>query len=339
MSIKSTLRIAARTCVAARVAPLVAVLAIATLAALASGAARAEYPERPIKVIVPIGAGSTTDFIARLVAEKIRGPLGQAVIIENRAGAGGTIGSGLVAQAPADGYTLLIASSSHTVNPAIYSSLPYVTTRDFSGVTMLVTLPNILVVPPARGITSMKQLIDFGRANPGKLNYGSGGVGSAAHMSAEQFRSAAKFDAVHVAFKGTPDVINELLSGRLDFAFVPIPTVLPQIRAGTLVPLALGSLERSPLLPNIPTTVEAGVPNSAYAVWIGLFARAGTPREIVGRLHKEVSAALKDPAVIEQLAGVGATPALMVPDDFDSYIKAEIDSVGKTVKQAGIPTN
>ena len=309
------------------------------LSTLVSAVAMAEYPERPIKIIVPIGAGSTTDYIARLVAERIRGALGQPVIVDNRAGAGGSIGSGLVAQSPADGYTLLIASSSHTVNPAIYKSLPYNTTRDFSGITMLVTLPNILVVPPAKGITTMNALIELGRAKPGQLNYGSGGVGSAAHMSAEQFRSAAKFEAVHVAYKGTPDVITDLLSGRLDFAFVPITTVLPQIRAGTLVPLALGSTERTPLLPNIPTSIEAGVPNSAYAVWIGLFARSGTPRDVVSRLHKEVASALKDPAVIEQLAGVGATPALMAPEEFDSYIKAEIDSVAKTVKQAGIPTN
>ena len=297
------------------------------------------YPERPIKVVVPIGAGSTTDFIARLVAEKVRGALGQPLVTENRAGAGGSLGTALVAQAPADGYTLLIASSSHTVNPAIYKSLPYSTTRDFSGITMLVTLPNILVVPPSKGITSMNALIELGRANPGKLNYGSGGVGSAAHMSAEQFRSAAKFDAVHVAYKGTPEVINDLLSGRLDFAFVPITTVLPQVRAGTLSALALGSLERTPLLPNIPTTVESGIPNSAYAVWIGLFARAGTPREIINRLQREVTVALRDPAVVEQLASVGATPALMASDDFDTYIKAEIDSVSKTVRQAGIPTN
>ena len=310
-----------------------------TLLAAAGMPALADYPDRPVKVIVPIGAGSTTDFIARLVADKIRTPLGQPVVVENRAGAGGSLGSALVAQAPADGYTLLIASSSHTVNPAIYKSLPYSTTRDFAGITMLVTLPNILVVPPSKGITSMNALIDRARANPGKLNYGSGGIGSAAHMSAEQFRSAAKFDAVHVAYKGTPEVINDLLSGRLDFAFVPITTVLPQLRAGTLTPLALGSHERSPLLPNIPTTTEGGVPNSAYAVWIGLLARAGTPKDVIQRLHREVSAALRDPMVVEQLAGVGATPALMSPDDFDNYIRAEVESVARTVKQAGIPTN
>ena len=314
-------------------------LATFLMSSLVSAAATAQYPDHPIKIVVPIGAGSTTDFIARLIADKIRGSLGQPLVVENRGGAGGSLGSAVVALAPADGYTLLIASSSHTVNPAIYKSLPYSTTRDFSGVTMLVTLPNILVVPPSKGITSMNALIELGRAKPGQLNYGSGGVGSSAHMSAEQFRSAARFEAVHVAYKGTPDVINELLSGRLDFAFVPITTVLPQIRAGTLVPLALGSMERTPLLPGIPTSVEAGVPGSAYAVWIGMFARSGTPKEVINRLHKEVTAALKDPAVIEQLASVGATPALMTPEEFDSYIKAEIDSVAKTVKQAGIPTN
>ena len=314
-------------------------LATFVMSSLVSAAATAQYPDHPIKIVVPIGAGSTTDFIARLIADKIRGSLGQPLVVENRGGAGGSLGSAVVALAPADGYTLLIASSSHTVNPAIYKSLPYSTTRDFSGVTMLVTLPNILVVPPSKGITSMNALIELGRAKPGQLNYGSGGVGSAAHMSAEQFRSAARFEAVHVAYKGTPDVINELLSGRLDFAFVPITTVLPQIRAGTLVPLALGSMERTPLLPGIPTSVEAGVPGSAYAVWIGMFARSGTPKAVINRLHKEVTAALKDPAVIEQLASVGATPALMTPEEFDSYIKAEIDSVAKTVKQAGIPTN
>ena len=309
------------------------------LLALPHGASAAEYPDRAIRVIVPIDAGSTTDVIARMIGERISGPLGQPVVVENRGGAGGSIGSAIVAKAPADGYALLIASSSHTVNPAIYPSLPYSTTRDFSGITMLVTLPNILVVSPAKNITSMNALIELAKSKPGQLNYGSGGVGSAAHMSAEQFRAAAKFDAVHVAFKGTPAVVNELIAGRIDYAFVPITNALPQIRAGKLVPLALGSAERTPLLPNVPTTVEAGVPGSSYAVWIGLFAPGGTPKEIVNRLNKEVVAALKDPAIVERLAAVGAAPAPMPPEAFDNYVKAEIDSVAKTVKLSGIPTN
>lgn len=310
-----------------------------TLALLVQNAAGQTYPDRPLRVIVPIDAGSTTDFIARLLAERLRGPLGQNLVIENRSGAGGSIGSAVVAKSNPDGYTVLIASSSHTVNPAIYSSLPYNTRRDFAGVSMLVTLPNVLVVPPAKGITSMKALIDLAKAKPGELNYGSGGVGSAAHMNAEQFRAAARFDAVHVPYKGTPDVVNGLISGRLDFAFVPITTALPHLRANKLTALALGSIDRTPLLPNVATTEASGVPGSAYNVWIGMFVRGGTPRDIVNRLHREVSAALADPAMAERLASVGAAPAAMSPDDFDRFVSAEIDSVAKTVKLSGIPTN
>lgn len=310
-----------------------------SLGLLVQPAAGQTYPDRALRIIVPIDAGSTTDFIARLLAERLRGPLGQNLVIENRGGAGGSIGSAVVAKSNPDGYTVLIASSSHTVNPAIYSSLPYNTRRDFAGVSMLVTLPNVLVVPPAKGITSMKALIDLAKAKPGELNYGSGGVGSAAHMNAEQFRAAARFDAVHVPYKGTPDVVNGLISGRLDFAFVPITTALPHLRANKLVALALGSIDRTPLLPNIATTEASGVPGSAYNVWIGMFVRGGTPRDIVNRLHREVSAALADPVMVERLASVGAAPAAMSPDDFDQFISAEIDSVAKTVKLSGIPTN
>ena len=313
-------------------------LAIA-LGLLAQNAAGQTYPDRALRIIVPIDAGSTTDFIARLLAERLRGPLGQNLVIENRSGAGGSIGSAVVAKSNPDGYTLLIASSSHTVNPAIYSSLPYNTRRDFAGVSMLVTLPNVLVVSPAKGIASLKALIDLAKAKPGELNYGSGGVGSAAHMNAEQFRAAARFDAVHVPYKGTPEVVNGLISGRLDFAFVPITTALPHLRANKLAALALGSIDRTPLLPNIATTEASGVPGSAYNVWIGMFVRGGTPRDIVNRLHREVSTALADPAMVERLAGVGAAPATMSPDAFDQFISAEIDSVANTVKLSGIPTN
>jgi tripartite-type tricarboxylate transporter receptor subunit TctC len=309
------------------------------LLSLSQNVAAADYPDRAVRIVVPIDAGSTTDVIARMLAGRISGPLGQPIVVENRGGAGGSIGSALVAKSAPDGYTLLIASSSHTVNPAIYPSLPYSTTRDFSGVTMLVTLPNILVVPPAKNITSTRALIDLAKSKPGQLHYGSGGVGSAAHMNAEQFRAMAKFEAVHVAYKGTPAVINDLIAGRLDYAFVPITNALTFIRAGRLLPLAVGSSERSPLLPDVPTTVEAGVPGSSYNVWIGLFAPGGTPRDIVNRLNKEVIAALKDPAIVERLAAVGAAPAPMAPEALDNYVKAEIDSVAKTVKLSGIPTN
>ena len=315
------------------------ILLATTLGLQTQNAVGQTYPDRALRIIVPIDAGSTTDFIARLLAERLRGPLGQNLVIENRGGAGGSIGSAVVAKSNPDGYTVLIASSSHTVNPAIYSSLPYNTRRDFAGVSMLVTLPNVLVVSPAKGIASLKALIDLAKAKPGELNYGSGGVGSTAHMNAEQFRAAARFDAVHVPYKGTPDVVNGLISGRLDFAFVPITTALPHLRANKLAALALGSIDRTPLLPNIATTESAGVPGSAYNVWIGMFVRGGTPRDIVNRLHREVSTALADPAMVERLASVGAAPAVMSPDAFDQFISAEIESVANTVKLSGIPTN
>lgn len=298
--------------------------------------AHAQYPERPLKIVVPIGAGSTTDFIARLIAERLHGPLRQSVVVENRSGAGGTIGSAQVARSAPDGYTLLVASSAHSVNPVIYSTLPYSTTEDFSGVSMLVKLPNVLVTTPSKGFTSMKALVDHAKAHPGQLNYGSNGVGSGSHMNVELFRAMAKFDAVHVAYKGSSELVNALVGGQLDFAFVPITTALPLIRSERLLPLALGSPERTPLLPDVPTTVEAGVAGSAHNEWIGLFTRAGTPAEVIRRLHLEVVKAL---TVVERLATVGASPAPMRPEELDTFVRAAVVAVAKTVELAGIPKN
>lgn len=309
------------------------------LALLAGPIAHAEYPDHPLKIVVPIDAGSTTDYIARTLAEQLQQRLGQSIVVENRGGAGGSIGTAFVARAAPDGYTLLVVSSAHTVNPAIHSTLPYNTATDFSGISMLVTLPNVLVTSPAKGYKSMQALVDFGRAHPGQLNYGSGGVGSGAHMNAELFRAMAKFDAVHVPFKGTAEVVNALISGRVDFAFVPITTALPFLRSEKLVPLAIGATMRTPLLPDVPTTVEAGVPGSAHDEWIGLFTRAGTPPEVVRRLNREVVKVLKEPAVVEKLAALGASPATDRPEEFDAFVKAALVSVAKTVRLAGIPTN
>ena len=300
-------------------------------------AARADYPDRPIKIIVPIGAGSTTDFVARLIAEQLRTSLGQPVVVENQPGAGGTLGTAMFARAPADGYTLLVASSAHTVNPVMYSKLPYNTTTDFSGISVLVTLPNILVTSPARNFRSMSDLVSFGHKQPGVLTFGSGGVGSGAHMNAELFRAMAKVDAVHIPYKGTPEVVNGLISGSVDFAFVPITTALPFLRSGKLVPLALGSAARTPLLPDVPTTEEAGVPGSAHNEWLGLYTRSGVPDDIIRRLNREVVKALKSAALTERLAMVGASPAPTSPEETDAYVKAGITSVAGTVKLARIP--
>lgn len=301
--------------------------------------AQGVYPERAVRVVVPIAAGSTTDFVARVVAEQLRQALNQTVIVENVAGAGGTIGTAAVAKAASDGHTLLVASSAHTVNPVIYKSLPYNTTADFSGVSVLVTLPNILVTSPAKPYTSVEALVKEGRAKPGYLTFGSGGVGSGAHMNAELFRAMAKFEAVHVPYKGTPEVVNELIGGRIDFAFVPITTALPHIRAGKLLPLAVGSAARTPMLPELRTTEEAGIAGSAHNEWIGIYIRSGTSDAVLRKLNREVVRALKDPAVAEKLSTVGATPAPSTPEDTDAQVRAGIAHVTRTVQLARIPTN
>lgn len=305
----------------------------------APGLARAEYPDRNLRIIVPIAAGSTTDYVARALAEQLRIGLGQTIVIDNVAGAGGTIGTAAAFRAAPDGYTLLVASSAHTVNPVIYSALPYNTTADFSGISVLVTLPNVLLTSPAKNIPTVEALVAVGRKHTKNLSYGSGGVGSGAHMNAELFRTAAKMEGVHIPYKGTPEVVNALISGDIDFAFVPITTALPFIRNGKLTALALGSATRTPLLPDVPTTEEAGVPGSAHNEWIGLYTRAGTPPNIVRRLNLEVTKVLKSPAMNERLLTVGATPAPTTPEETDAYVKAGIASITKTVKLAKIPVN
>lgn len=299
----------------------------------------AEYPERQIRIIVPISAGSTTDTIARVVADKLRLAVGHPVVVENVPGAGGTIGTAMAAKAPADGYTLLIASSAHTVNPAIYKNLPYSTTGDFSAISVLATLPNILVSSPASNLKSLEDLVAQARAAPDKLTYGSGGVGSGAHMNAVVFLSAAKVSAMHVPFKGTSEVVNELLAGRIDFAFVPITTALPHLRAGKLQALAVGASRRTVLLHELRTTEEAGIAGSAHNEWVGMYARSGTPDAVLRRLNAEVTGILRDPSVSEHLAGMGASPAPTTPAEADAFVRSGIAASVKAVSIAGIPMN
>jgi tripartite-type tricarboxylate transporter receptor subunit TctC len=249
----------------------------ALLATLASSLALAQpgastgpgsaYPDKPIRVIVPFTAGSGTDIVARTVGEYMSRSLKQPVVIENRPGAGGTLGAAQVAKAAPDGYTLLVHSAGHVANPAIYPDLPYDTLRDFSGVTPLASLPNVLVVAPAKGYKGLQDLVDRARSNPGVLNYATAGHGSATHMNTEIFRMSARFDATHVPFKGTPEAMTETATGRVDFFFAPLSPALPLIKDGRLQPLAVGTLSRSPLLPDVPTTTEAGFAHSDYVFW------------------------------------------------------------------------
>ena len=311
-------------------------LASLLLAVVAPLAGAQAFPDKPIHFIVPFTAGSGTDIVARTVAEPMSRALGQPIIVENRPGAGGTLGAAQVAKSSPDGYTLLVHSAGHVANPSIYSNLPYDTLKDFAGVTPLASLPNVLIVSPAKGWKSVADLVDYARANPGKLNYASAGVGSATHMNAEIFRDSAKFTAVHVPFKGTPEAMTETATGRVDFFFAPLSSALPLIKDGRLQALAVGTPQRSPVLPNVPTTVEAGFPKSEYVFWVALLAPAGTPRAVVDRLNAEALKALASPDVKEKLAVLGAEPMPMSPAAFDAFIRSETARMAEVVKSAGM---
>ena len=312
-------------------------VAVLALLAIAWGAyAQGNYPDRPIHFVVPFTAGSGTDIIGRTLGEALQKSLGQPVIVENRAGAGGTVGAGQVARSTPDGYTLLVHSAGHVANPAIYTSLPYDTLKDFACVTPLASLPNVLVVPPQRGWKTVKDLVDLAQANPGKLNYGSAGVGSATHMNAEIFRQAAKFDAVHVPYKGTPEAMTETAAGRIDFFFAPLSSALPLIKDGRLQALAVGTKTRSPVLPNVPTTTEAGYAHSDYIFWVAMLAPAATPKAILDKLNTEVVTALNTPAVTGKLEFLGAEPMPMASAACDAFLKDEVARMANVVKSAGI---
>lgn len=315
-------------------------IALTMLMVCLAGSARAqEYPSRVIRIIVPISTGSTTDVVARIVAEGMRASFGQSVIVENRPGAGGTVGSTVVAKAAPDGYTLLVVSSAHTSNPVLYSRLPYDGIADFKGISMLASMPQILVTAPSKNLKSVADLVERARARPGTLTYGSGGVGSAVHMNAEQFRAMAKFEALHVPYRGTPEVVTDLISGAIDFSFIPAGNVLGAIREGRLLALATGTEQRSRLLPEVPTTVEAGIAGSSYGPWIGMFAPAGTPPAVLDRLNREVQRILRTPEAQQKLASFGADAAPMTAEAFDAQVVREVASIRELVRVAKIPVS
>ena len=305
---------------------------------LAAPAAAQQYPTKSIRVVVPFTAGSTTDIIGRTVTERLAANFGHPIIVDNRGGAGGTIGSGIVAKAAPDGYTVLIHSSSHTVNPATYPNLPFDTARDFAGVTPLASLPNALVVAPSKGIRSVKDLIAAAKAKPGTFTYASAGAGSATHLNAEKFKIGSGIDALHVPFKGSPEAVTEVMTGRVDYYFAPLAPVISLIKDGRLLAIAVGSPRRSSALPDVPTTLEAGVPNSDYNFWIGMMVPAKTPKAVVDRLYAETAKALASPEMKKRYADLGADPMNMKPEQFDAYIRREIVDNQALVKAAGIKT-
>ncbi|EGI77045.1 tripartite tricarboxylate transporter substrate binding protein [Hylemonella gracilis] len=313
-------------------------IAAAMLAALAPLAAQAQdaYPNKPIRVIVPFAAGSTTDIIARAITDKMAQSMGQQFVIDNRGGASGTIGQAMVAQSAPDGYTLMIHSSSHTVTPHTFAKLPFDPLKDFVPITPISATPNVLVIAPSKNIKSVQELLSYARANPGQLNFASAGQGSATHLNAEKFKLAAKIQATNIPFKGSAEAVNEVIAGRVDYYFSPIAPVIGQIRGGQLLALAVGSAQRASALPDVPTTAEAGVPGSEFNFWIGLFAPGKTPRSIVDRLNAEVVKALATPEVKERFLTLGADAWTLNPREFDTYIRNEIKNNAALVKAAGL---
>lgn len=306
-------------------------LAAAAAAALAQG-----FPSKPLKFIVPFSAGSGTDIVARTVGEFMAKGLGQPVMVENKPGAGGTIAAAGVARGEADGHTVLVPSSGHAVNPSIYPNLSYDTLKDLTGVTPMVAMPNVLVVSPSRNWKSVADLVAAAKAKPGVLNYASAGVGSATHFNAEKFRMQAGLDAVHVPFKGTPEAMSDVIGGRSDWFFAPLSSALSLIRDGRLQALAVSTPKRSSLLPEVPTTVEAGVPGSDYIFWVAMVVPSATPAAAVARLQQEAAKALAQPELIEKLAKIGAEPMLMSTSEFNTFIRAEVETAARVAKAANL---
>jgi tripartite-type tricarboxylate transporter receptor subunit TctC len=306
------------------------------VAAPSAADAQAWPTKQVIRAVVPLTAGSATDVLARVVLSQVSKQIGQIIIVENRPGAAGIIGTAVVAKSNPDGYTILINSSSHTVYPSTFAHLPFDVVADFSAVTPLASIPTVMVVAPAKGYQTLADFIAVAKVKPGSMTYGSGGIGNSTHLAAERFRLAAGFEGLHVPFKGAPEALMEVMAGRIDFYFSPLPPALPLIRKGNLRALAVSSTRRASVLPEVPTTKELGLENSEYEFWVGVFAPSATPRSVIEQLYREIVLALESPSVREKFKEMGADPMPMTPQKFDEYVKNEVTMNAAVVKAAGI---
>lgn len=315
---------------------LLMILRLACLTVPAIAAAADNWPAKPLRVIVPYGAGSTTDIIPRAVFEQLSPQVGQSIIVENRAGAGGTIGAAMVAKANPDGYTILANSSAHTIAPSLYSNLTYDPARDFAAVVPLGLSAAVLVVSPSRGFKTAGDLVAAAKAKPGIFNFSSVGIGSGTHLSAERFRFSAGVDAAHIPFRGGAEAMLEVIAGRADFFFGPVGLVVPHVREGKLTALAVNSAKRSAALPEILTTSEAGLANAEYPLWFGLFVPAKTPSDVIAKLNRETLKALQTPRTRDRMAALGVEPMVMTPAEFDAHVRKEIAADAALVKAVGL---
>jgi len=296
----------------------------------------AEWPTKAIRVVVPYAAGSATDLVPRTVFEQVGHQVGQSFIVENRPGGGTTIGSAQVKNADPDGHTILVHSNAIVTVPAIQLNVPYDPVKDFSGLTPLGNVPLVLVIAPSKGIKSVKELVAKAKAKPGELNYGAAGIGTPPHLAMERFRLAAGFEGQLVPFKGAPEALTEVMTGRIDIYFCPITPALPLIRDGKVLALAVSSSKRASALPDVPTTIEAGVPESDLDFWVGAFVPKQTPRDVVAKMQAEIAKAINNPATKSKLTTLGVEQMIMAPDAFDVRIAKEADMAVKLAKAAKI---
>ena len=294
------------------------------------------YPTKPVTIIVPFAAGGTTDILARIIGQALTAELGQSVVVDNRAGAGGNIGGQAAAKAAPDGHTLFMGTvGTHAINASLYKKMPFDPVKDFAPLTRVANVPNLLVANPAQPYKSVKDLIAYAKANPGKVNFGSSGNGSSIHLSGELFKSLAKVDMQHVPYKGSAPAVTDLLGNQIGIMFDNMPSAIQHVRSGSLVPLAVTTAKRSPELPNVPTIAEAGVPGYEATSWFGMFAPAGTPAPVLAKLNAAIVKVLAQPDVKKKINEQGAEVYSETPEQFAAFIQAESVKWGKVVKESG----
>lgn len=303
---------------------------------VASAAAQFGYPSRPVRLVCPYPPGGIVDTVSRTVAQKLSESLGQAVVVDNKPGAAGIVGTEFVAKSPPDGYTLLTGTiGTHAISVSLRARMPYDAERDFVPVSLAATNTNLVVVHPSFAVTSVAELIAWAKANPGKLNYGTAGAGTTQHLAGELFKTTAGIDMVHVPYKGAAPGINDLVAGQIPLMFVDISISLPHVRAGRLRALAVTAAKRIPQLPDVSTVSESGLPGFEVNAWFGVFVPAGTPREIVGRLNADIVRGLAAPEVRERLLAVGVEPVTSTPEQFAAFVKSETAKWGRVVRLSG----
>lgn len=313
-----------------------ALVVSAGLLAAGPAAAQAAYPSKTITIIVPFAAGGTTDILARIVGQALTAELGQTVIVDNRAGAGGNIGGQAAARSPADGYTLFMGTvGTHAINAALYKKMPFDPIKDFAPLTRVANVPNLLVANPAQPFKTVKELIAYAKANPGKLNFGSSGNGSSIHLSGELFKSMAKVDMQHVPYKGSAPAVTDLLGNQISVMFDNMPSAIQHVRSGKLRAIAVTTARRSPELPDVPTIAEAGVPGYEATSWFGMFAPAATPPAVITKLNAALVKVLAKPEIKKQINDQGAEVYSETSQQFAAFIQKESVKWGKVVKESG----